>query len=246
MNLDDFYGSEPISLWKEIIGDELHYHVGSFRGGEDLDTGLRQTVRDLAAHVPEGATVLDAGCGWGGPARMLEQERGCTVHGVTVSAAQAAYCTGLGLSVEVCDLEGTDLTDSYDVAFALESFEHIRDKARLLRRLRDRAAHLVLSTACVADRYTGPRLTFGETMLLCSVSELHGMLGEAGWQITTSSNRRARGAPTFFHWKERLDRVFGGDTPPGQLAVLRDHTETALRALGDWSRAFPLLDVVAR
>lgn len=246
MNLDAFYGSAPISLWKQIIGEELQYHFGYFRGQEDLATALRQTVRNFFPHITEGATILDAGCGWGGPAGVLAHERGCTVHCVTVSSPQAAYCAELGLSVDVCDLEEeVALTGAYDVAFLLESLEHIRDKAALLRRLRARAARLVLSTACVADHYPGPRLTFGGSIVFCSVTELRRMLVDAGWEITAMSNRRPHAAPTLFHWKDRFDRVFGRETPPGQLAVLRELTEAALRDLAGWSRAFPLIDVVA-
>jgi hypothetical protein len=245
VNLDTFYGDVPIPLWKQIIGDELHYHLGYFLGQEGLAAGLERTVRNFYPHIPEGATVLDAGCGWGGPARMLIDERGCAVHGLTLSSAQASYCAGRGLTVDRCDLEDLVLTDDYDVAFLLESLEHVRDKDRLLRGLRAHATCLVLSTACVADTYAGLRVDFDGSILFCSVSELGRALEAAGWQVAVFTDRRPRAAPTFFHWKERLDRVFGGSEPPGHLAVLRAHTEAALRSLPAWSRSFPLIDVVA-
>ncbi len=46
-DLDGFYFQVSIDEWKRIIGDALHYHFGYFRGSEDLETGLRQTVKNF-------------------------------------------------------------------------------------------------------------------------------------------------------------------------------------------------------
>ena len=133
VDIDAFYSAEPIDAWREILGDGLHYHGGYFHGHEDLVTGQRQAVQRLWQHIPSGASVLDAGCGWGGPATMLVHEHGCRVEGVTVSTAQAAYCRSIGIEASRLDLETDELRGRYDVAFALESLSHMADKREVLR-----------------------------------------------------------------------------------------------------------------
>ncbi|MGK7905341.1 MAG: hypothetical protein AB4352_28840, partial [Hormoscilla sp.] len=51
LDLDRFYSTESITAWKQIIGEDLHYHFGYFRGSEDLETGLRQTVRNYYDYI---------------------------------------------------------------------------------------------------------------------------------------------------------------------------------------------------
>ncbi len=70
-DLDKFYSSESVDEWKQIIGKDLHYHFGYFHDSEDLETGLKQTVRNFYPHITLGSRILDIGCGWGGPAKML-------------------------------------------------------------------------------------------------------------------------------------------------------------------------------
>ena len=36
-DLDRFYSTESVEAWKQIIGEDLHYHFGYFRGSEDLE-----------------------------------------------------------------------------------------------------------------------------------------------------------------------------------------------------------------
>lgn len=86
-DLDSFYSKESIREWKQIIGEELHYHCGYFNGEEDLETGLKQTVRNFYPYITPGTRVLDIGCGWGGPAKMLIAERNCSVTGISCSIA---------------------------------------------------------------------------------------------------------------------------------------------------------------
>jgi len=62
-DMDVFYSAVLIEEWKRIIGEDLHYHFGYFRGREDMETGLRQTVRNFYPYIPAGACVLDVGCG---------------------------------------------------------------------------------------------------------------------------------------------------------------------------------------
>jgi cyclopropane fatty-acyl-phospholipid synthase-like methyltransferase len=246
-DLDDFYSSESINEWKQIIGEELHYHFGYFRGSEDLETGLKQTVRNFYPYITQGSHVLDIGCGWGGPSKMLIKERNCSVTGITSSTAQVEYCQQQGLNVWQQDLEQEpdEIYGEYDLIFSLEMISHIRNKAQLLRRLRSRASRLILSESCAADNYSGERTTFGGSIVLCTVSELVRDVEEAGWKIKFKQNRRFESLRTIILWKQNLDRAYGNRQPPGQLSSLRSLVDAALPSPIKWCQSFPLIDIVA-
>lgn len=246
-DMDGFYSEIGSDEWKRIIGAALHYHFGYFRGSEDLETGLQQTVRNFYPHIAPDSRILDVGCGWGGPAALLIAERGCTVTGVTCSRAQADYCRGLGLNVLHLDLdrEGAEIPGAYDLVFSLEMISHIRDKSEHLRRLRAKAPRLVLSESCAADSYRGERLTYDGSIVLCTVSELVRDVEQAGWKIRSMRNRRFESLRTIHLWKENLDRVYGNREPPGQLNCIRRLATAALAAPLAWCHSFPLMDLVA-
>ena len=84
--IDTLYSALPVSAWEPILGADLHYHFGLFENADDsLERAVREAVRCLFGDVPMDSTVLDAGCGWGGPARVLQDERRSHVHGITTS-----------------------------------------------------------------------------------------------------------------------------------------------------------------
>lgn len=244
-DLDNFYSQDSISEWKQIIGEDLHYHFGYFSGSEDLETGLKQTVRNFYPYINPGSRVLDIGCGWGGPSKMLSQERQCSVVGTTISVEQAKYCQNIGLNVRTQDVETTEIDGDYDLVFMLEVLSHIRDKSSLLRRLRSLAPRLILSVNCIADNYVGERTTFGESMILCTTSELKQYLEQAGWEIKFMQNKRFQSLRTIVLWKQNLDRVYGEIQPRGQLATLRSLVDIALQSPLRWCQSFPLIDIVA-
>lgn len=244
-DLDAFYSSETVDVWKQIIGESLHYHFGYFQGNEELEVGLRQTVKNFYPHIPLGAQVLDVGCGWGGPAIMLAKERHCAVQGITISEAQVTYCQDISLDVWHCNIEQEQISGTYDVVFMLEVLSHIHNKARVLAKLRTLAPRLVISMHCVADNSDTPRTVFGGSMELISKSEFVQALEAAGWHIKSMRNRRFQSMRTLILWKQNLERAYGKQPLPGHLDALYKLTETALRSPHLWCRSFPLIDIVA-
>lgn len=247
-DLDNFYSNAPIAEWKQIIGNDLHYHFGYFKGSEDLETGLKQTVRNFFPYIDSGSKVLDTSCGWGGSAKMLIEERDCTVTGISFSQAQAAYCQSFGLNVSQQDLEQESdniFAEHYDVVLSLETISHIRNKPSLIKKMRDCGSRLIISESCAADNYTGDRVTFDGSMVLCTVSELVEAVESAGWTIDFMQDRRIFSLWTVTLWKQNLDRVYGNDQPPGQLSSLRNLVEIVMRSPVGWCQSFPLIDIVA-
>lgn len=129
--------------------------------------------------------------------------------------------------------------------FSLEVLSHIRNKAKLLKRLRPLAPRLILSVNCVADNYIGKRDTFGDSMILCSVTELTESIQQAGWHVQFMQNRRFQSLRTFVLWKQNLEKTYGKHQPPGQLEYLKRHVDTALQSPVKWCQSFPLIDIVA-
>lgn len=244
--LDQFYSAESPALWHRILGDGHHYHGGYFEAEEDLATGGRQAVRLQFRWIPAGSRVLDAGCGWGGPAGVLVAEHGCAVHGITIAAGQAAFCRSLGLDVAQRDLEDpASFEGRYDVAMMFESLSHIRDKASLLRRLRQVADRLVLVVNCCAEDLRDTRVVFDGTMHMCTPGELARDVEAAGWRIVHRHDRRRPALRTVRLWQENLRATFPDRHPPGQMRWLARMVDTAMGDLDRWGRAFPLVDLVA-
>ncbi|WP_255946515.1 SAM-dependent methyltransferase [Streptomyces odontomachi] len=88
--------------------------------------------------------LLDIGCGTGGPAVRLAGASGARVTGVTVSASQVSACiqraqeAGLADRVtfalgNAMDLGPEHAAESYDAAWAIDSFAHMSDRLAALR-----------------------------------------------------------------------------------------------------------------
>ena len=120
-----------------------HIHHGYWEDEESPRTAQEQLVARLAerADVPQGAQVLDVGCGFGGSALWLARHRGCAVTGITISpvqvqrAAEQARAEHLDDRVRflVMDANRLDLPPaSFDVVWVVECSEHLADKAGFL------------------------------------------------------------------------------------------------------------------
>lgn len=155
--LDPFYRS----IW----GENLHH--GLWRTGmETPDQAIRNLTEEVAvrARIEPGSRVCDVGCGYGGTARHLTERFGCSVVGITLSAAQ--YRLACRTSGAVNDprflladwLEVSLAPASFDAVIAVESFSHMEDKADGIRRAREvlrPGGHLVLAVWMAAPRPGG-------------------------------------------------------------------------------------------
>ncbi len=131
-DLDPFYRS----IWG------LHVHHGLWeRRGDAPEVATRRLVEAVAdrARVGRGDRVCDIGCGYGETARTLARERGADVTALTVSRAQHRFARAVPSRPGdphylLRDWLSNGLPDdAFDAAYAIESSEHMADKAAFFR-----------------------------------------------------------------------------------------------------------------
>jgi methionine biosynthesis protein MetW len=94
------------------------------------------TMHAIARLVPQGARVLDLGCGDGAMLAHLQQTRGCTGYGVEIADANVLACIKRGVNVIQLNLdEGLAMfeDDSFDVVLQIDTLQHLRNAEVMLR-----------------------------------------------------------------------------------------------------------------
>ena len=90
----------------------------------------------LAQLVPQGARVLDLGCGDGAMLAYLQATRGCSGYGVEIDDANVLACVKRGVNVIQLNLdEGLAMFDdaSFDVVLQIDTLQHLRNAEVMLR-----------------------------------------------------------------------------------------------------------------
>ena len=100
---------------------------------------LKEASPDLlsiARLVPQGARVLDLGCGTGELLAHLIRERGCSGYGVELDDANVQACVARGVNVIQLNLEdGLSMfgDSSFDVVLQIDTLQHLRNAEVMLR-----------------------------------------------------------------------------------------------------------------
>ncbi|MGW1050736.1 methyltransferase domain-containing protein [Streptomyces sp. NPDC001118] len=160
-----------IDLYEDLWGEHIHH---GYWAEDEPDPGRHaaqvRLVEELIAFgpVPEGARVLDAGCGIGASAVHLAEHLGCTVDGITLSAEQVTRAGAKAAAANVVDRTAFRLVDAlhtdyaddtFDVVWALESCEIMPDKTAFLaecRRVLKPGGILLVATWCARDDRLAP------------------------------------------------------------------------------------------
>ena len=94
------------------------------------------TMRVIANLVPQGARVLDLGCGDGALLALLQAERGCSGYGIEIDDANVLECVKRRVNVIQINLdEGLAMFDdaSFDVVLQVDTLQHLRNTETMLR-----------------------------------------------------------------------------------------------------------------
>ncbi len=123
------------TAYRRIWGD--HVHHGYWRTGRESPAEAADALVGLVAarlELSPGQDVCDIGCGYGATAAALAARHGVSVLGLTVSAAQERVARSRAIPGVTClrrDWLDNGLPNaSFDRAYAVESSEHMADKAR--------------------------------------------------------------------------------------------------------------------
>ncbi|HEX4609685.1 MAG TPA: methyltransferase domain-containing protein [Urbifossiella sp.] len=124
-------------IYREVWGE--HVHHGYWRTGRETPTeAVEQLVELVAAGagIRPGCAAVDIGCGYGATARYLAARHGAAVTGLTITPAQYKYAVaatpGDNPRYLLRDWLANDLpATAFDAAYAIESTEHMEDKARV-------------------------------------------------------------------------------------------------------------------
>jgi MPBQ/MSBQ methyltransferase len=126
-----------------------HIHLGHYGNPPKRKDFLRSKidfVHEMVKwgglnHLPVGTTLIDVGCGIGGSSRILAQDYGFAVTGVTISPqqvqrAQALTPAGVTAEFKVDDALALSFPDaSFDIVWSVEAGPHMPDKAQFAREL---------------------------------------------------------------------------------------------------------------
>ena len=139
-------------LLEQLWGEHVHLgHYGTPPASSDFREAKEAFVHQLVRwsgldQLPAGSRVLDVGCGIGGSARILAQDYGLEVLGISISPAQVKRATELTPPDLACRFQVMDALDlqlpdqSFDAVWSVEAGPHMPDKQRyadeLLRVLR--------------------------------------------------------------------------------------------------------------
>jgi methionine biosynthesis protein MetW len=94
------------------------------------------TMDVIAQLVPQGARVLDLGCGDGAMLAHLQTTRACTGYGVEIDDANVLACVKRGVNVIQLNLdEGLSMFHdaSFDVVLQIDTLQHLRNAEVMLR-----------------------------------------------------------------------------------------------------------------
>jgi len=123
-------------IYRDVWGEHIHH--GLWRTGRESPTEAVENLVELVAAeagIGPGCSAVDIGCGYGATARQLAARYGARVTGLTITPAQFRYAIastpGDNPRYLLRDWLANGLPDgSFDAGYAIESTEHMEDKAR--------------------------------------------------------------------------------------------------------------------
>lgn len=118
------------------INTARHWDQAWARHGKDFRaSGVKDVIQSrLIARIPDGATVLDCGCGVGELLSVIRSARGGRCVGLDISATAVERAKASGFEAVVSELPAIPFPDAtFDVVTMTDTLEHVSDARETLR-----------------------------------------------------------------------------------------------------------------
>ena len=122
------------NFYRRWLDPSMTYSAGLYRSGdeslEQAQFDKYQNIIDQLA-IGDGANVLEIGCGWGGFAEQLCQQKAVSLEGITLSREQLEYArqrlqhAGLGARTRFSLTDYRDTQGQYDHIVSIERLEAV-------------------------------------------------------------------------------------------------------------------------
>jgi SAM-dependent methyltransferase len=198
MNMNSFEGKRILALIRE--GDYAH-------------AGEEEAIERAFRSIPKDADrwLLDVGCGRGGSADYLRRNGWGHVEGIDRDAESIKYARGTYPKVgfHVCDVIDVPRTvaRTFDVIYMLNAFfafDRQRDALAELRKVAKPGAQLVIFDYTVGAKAGDPTKPNPMMPHAIRLSEIGGMLREAGWEPGIVEDLNADYARWYATFVERI------------------------------------------
>ena len=204
MEVDEFYDDTLPEIWKKVIGNDLHYHVGW--GDGDI---LYNAVKHLYQFIDKKSSVLDCGCGWGGTGKVLKRDMDCEVTGVTISQVQSDYISDNNLfPVVLSDLHDYIPNKVYDVCLFVESFCHLKSPPKVLSNISNSTDKIILREYHMKSNEHPKKYVDNWLMNIYHIDEICSFFGELDFKLTYEEEHYYYSLePTVEYWLQNLDKL---------------------------------------
>ena len=204
MEVDEFYDDTSPEIWRKVIGNDLHYHVGW--GDGDI---LYNAVKHLYQFIDKKSSVLDCGCGWGGTGKVLKRDMGCEVTGVTISQVQSDYISDNNLfPVVLSDLHDYTPDKIFDVCLFVESFCHLKSPQKVLSNISDSTSKIILREYHMKSNEHPKRYVDNWLMNIYHLDEICSFFGKLDFKLTYEEEHYDYSLePTVEYWLQNLDKL---------------------------------------
>jgi len=242
--IENLYDSGSIDLWKNVLGNELHYHAG-ISNDDNIDIFIH-SIKKLYPYIGNYKTIVDIGCGWGGPMELISRELECEILGITNSRKQFDICRSRDLDVLCIDAENMVIPGYFDIAMLIESLEHIKNKELLLTKLNKQCTKLIMRVNCnnLVKNNNDINNTFGDSMIVSNPDDLKNIIIKSGWTIIHWEDIRYKTKQSCTLWLERLNKI-PKELIKDHLKILYDFCSKVVNNKEVWSKYNPLIEVVA-
>ena len=234
MNLPEFY-SESIDVWKKVLGQDLHYHIGWGTG--DI---LYNAIEYLYQFIGQNKKVLDCGCGWGGSGKVLQRDLNCKVMGITNSPTQYDYINrNILMDVKLADLHNYTPQDKYDVAIFIESYCHLSNAGKVLSNISDMTDKIILREYYLKTNRYPKSYVDRWSMSIYRKDELVSLMKQLDFKLTHQEEHYDYALePTLDLWYTNISKLSKEEktkhirTLEASTRFLRNHVDEALETVG--------------